>query len=71
VLSGVSMVLSVASGAAKLAGGAAAGTVGAVGVLPWAGLSVAGLAGLLWVRTSPVRDGSSSASAPAVAADSD
>ena len=72
VLSGVSMALSLASGAAKLAGGAAAGTLGAVGVLPWAGLTVAGLAGLLWVRTSPVRDLTAAASGSArSAADSD
>ncbi|NHN48112.1 MFS transporter [Halostella sp. JP-L12] len=72
VLSGASMALSLASGAAKLAGGAAAGSLGAVGVLPWAGLTVAGIAGLLWIRTSPVRDQSTApASAPAVAAESD
>jgi len=71
VLSGASMALSLASGAAKLLGGAAAGTTGAVGVLPWAGLTVAGLAAVLWLVTSPVRSGTATASAPpAPAADS-
>ncbi len=72
VLSGVSMALSLASGVAKLLGGAVAGSVGAVGVLPWAGLTVASLAGLLWLATSPVRDGGTKAGATATApADSD
>ncbi|EMA02275.1 hypothetical protein C439_06830 [Haloferax mediterranei ATCC 33500] len=55
VLSGASMVLSTASGLANLAGGAIADSLGPVTFLPWAGLTVAGAAGVLWVATSPVR----------------
>ncbi|WP_135820572.1 MFS transporter [Halostella litorea] len=71
VLSGASMALSLAGGAAQLVGGAAAGTFGAVGVLPWAGLTVTGAAAVLWLAASPVREGSGAAgSPPAAAADS-
>lgn len=61
VLSGASMVLSTASGLANLAGGAIADSLGPVTFLPWAGLTVAGAAGLLWVTTSPVRSSDDSA----------
>jgi MFS family permease len=55
VLSGASMVLSLVAGAANLLGGWAADGVGPVQFLPWAGVAVAGAAGLLWLATSPVR----------------
>ena len=60
VLSGVSMVLSSASGVANLVGGEIAATLGPVQFLPWAGLTVAGVAGVLWLATSPVRTPSES-----------
>ncbi|WP_158058284.1 MFS transporter [Halorussus halophilus] len=55
VLSGASLVLSLASGAANLLGGWIAETMGPVQFLPWAGLTVAGVGGVLWLATSPVR----------------
>ncbi|WP_435346924.1 MFS transporter [Haloarchaeobius sp. HRN-SO-5] len=55
VLSGVSMVVGLASGSAKLVGGWGATHVGPVGILPWAGVVVPAVAALLWVATAPVR----------------
>ncbi|KAB1192188.1 MFS transporter [Haloferax sp. MBLA0076] len=54
-LSGASMVLSTSSGLANVVGGEVANVRGPIQFLPWAGLSVAGVAGLLWLATSPVR----------------
>lgn len=56
VLSGVSMAMSLVAGVFKVVGGQAAGATGPLAVLPWAGLAVAGVAGLLWLATSPVAD---------------
>lgn len=55
VLSGVSMVVSVAAGTAKLVGGWAATYTGPLTLLPWAGVGISLVAGLLWVATDPVR----------------
>jgi MFS family permease len=55
VLSGVSMVLTLVSGAANVLGGRVAATVGPVQFLAATGVGVAVLAGLLWVATDPVR----------------
>lgn len=55
VLSGASMALSLVSGAANVVAGRVAETTGPVDFLPWAGVAVAGVAGALWVVTSPVR----------------
>lgn len=55
VLSGASMVLSLASGTANVVGGWMAEATGPVGFLPGAGLAVAGAGGVLWLATSPVR----------------
>ncbi|RBI61499.1 MFS transporter [halophilic archaeon] len=55
VLSGASMMLSLAGGTAKLVGGWAAARTGPVGILPWAGVATACVAGLLWLAVSPVR----------------
>lgn len=53
VLSGASMVLSLAGVGARLAGGAAAEVVGPVTVLAAAGVALSGTAGLLWLTVSP------------------
>ena len=55
VLSGASMVLSLASGTANLLGGRVVERFGPVEFLPWVGVTVAVVAGLLWLATSPVR----------------
>ncbi len=55
VLSGVSMVVSLAGVAANLSGGRLAQTVGPLRLLPWVGVGVAVVAAVLWVLTSPVR----------------
>jgi len=57
VLSGASMVLSLASGTANLLGGRVVERFGPVEFLPWVGVAVAAAAGLLWLATSPVRSG--------------
>jgi predicted MFS family arabinose efflux permease len=72
VLSGASMVLSLSAGVAKLVGGALAAATGPVAFLPWAGVGVAGAAGLLWLATAPVRPlaaGSSTAAGAASGTD--
>lgn len=55
VLSGVSMVLHLASGVSNAVAGHLAETTGPVAILPVAGVSVAVAAGLLWATASPVR----------------
>jgi MFS family permease len=55
VLSGISMVLSLATVAARLATGPLAEVVGPAGVLAGAGVGLSVLAGALWLLTSPVR----------------
>lgn len=57
VLSGASMVLSLAAAGANFLGGWVATATGPVRFLPGAGIAVAGVAGLLWLATSPVRSG--------------
>jgi MFS family permease len=59
VLSGVSMVLSLASGTANLLGGRVAEGIGPVTFLAATGIAVSLAAGVLWSLTSPVRDDSS------------
>ncbi|NHX36642.1 MULTISPECIES: MFS transporter [Halolamina] len=56
VLSGVSMVLSLASGSANVLGGRVAEGVGPVTFLAATGVAVSVAAGVLWLLTSPVRD---------------
>ncbi|MFD1513374.1 MFS transporter [Halomarina rubra] len=56
VLSGVSMVLSVASGTANVLGGHVAESVGPVAFLSATGVSVAVVAGGVWLWTEPVRE---------------
>ena len=56
VLSGVSMVLSLASGTANVLGGRVAAGVGPVTFLATTGVVVSLAAGVLWLLTSPVRD---------------
>ncbi|MEF8773917.1 MAG: MFS transporter [Halobacteriales archaeon] len=68
VLSGVSMVLSLAGVVARVAGGAIAEVTGPVAFLGGAGVALAVAAVALWIAVSPVRPaGSESADAPAVA----
>lgn len=68
VLSGVSMVLSLAGVVARVAGGAIAEVTGPVAFLGGAGVALAVAAGTLWIVVSPVRPaGSESADATAVA----
>lgn len=55
VLSGVSMALSVASGAANAVGGYVAESVGAVTFLWTATVAVAAAGGVVWLATNPVR----------------
>lgn len=55
VLSGASMVLSVAMGLSKFVAGVASSAVGVVRFLVIAGLAVAGLGALVWIAVSPVR----------------
>jgi MFS family permease len=55
VLSGASMVLSVAMGLAKFVAGAASAVVGVVRFLVLAALTVAALGALVWVGLSPIR----------------
>ncbi|WP_267640551.1 MFS transporter [Haloarchaeobius amylolyticus] len=62
VLSGASMALSLASGLAKLGGGAVAEGTGAVRTIALAGVVVALGAGVLWVAVSPVRSASGAGS---------
>jgi len=57
VLSGASMVLSLAAGTANLLGGRVVERFGPVEFLPWVGVGVAAAGGLLWLATSPVRSG--------------
>ncbi|MFW5949142.1 MAG: MFS transporter [Halolamina sp.] len=56
VLSGVSMVLSLASGTANVLGGHVAEDTGPVTFLAVTGVLVSIAAGVLWLLTSPVRD---------------
>jgi MFS family permease len=56
VLSGVSMVLSLVGGVARLAGGPVAASTGPTLFLALAGVTLATLAGVVWLGTSPVRD---------------
>lgn len=69
VLSGAAMVLSTAAALAKFASSAAATGVPAVEFLPWVGVGGAALGGILWLVTSPVRDGSDGAFDPSPGAD--
>ena len=59
VLSGVSMVLSLASGTANVLGGPVAEGTGPVTFLAATGVAVSLAAGVLWLLTSPIRDDSS------------
>ncbi|ELZ39035.1 hypothetical protein C471_08685 [Halorubrum saccharovorum DSM 1137] len=59
VLSGVSMVLSLASGTANVLGGPVAEEIGPVVFLAATGVAVSIAAGVLWLLTSPIRDDSS------------
>lgn len=68
VLSGVSMVLSLVGGVARLAGGPIAESIGPTLFLAGAGVTLATLAGLVWVATSPVRPATSAREADAPAA---
>ncbi|WP_049972809.1 MFS transporter [Haladaptatus cibarius] len=56
VLSGVSMALSLAGGGANLVAGQFAERVGLIVFLAVAGCLSVGAAGLLWIRTTPVRN---------------
>jgi hypothetical protein len=69
VLSGAAMVLSTAAALAKFASSAAATGVPAVEFLPWVGVGGAALGGILWLATSPVRDGSDGAFDPSPGAE--
>ncbi len=62
VLSGVSMVLSLASGAANVLGGRVAEGIGPVSFLAATGVAVSVAAAVLWLLTSPVRDEPTTAS---------
>ncbi|SEL20860.1 MFS transporter [Haloferax larsenii] len=55
VLSGASMALAVIGGTARIAAGWATELLGPVGFLPWAGVTLATAAGVLWLLVSPVR----------------
>lgn len=55
VLSGVSMVLSVASVVANVGGGRVADRVGGLALLPWVGVAVALVAAVVWVVANPIR----------------
>jgi MFS family permease len=55
VLSGAQMVLTLGTSTASLIGGVVAETTRPVQVFFWIGVSVAILAGLLWITVSPVR----------------
>lgn len=68
VLSGASMVLSVAMGLSKFVAGVASSAVGVVRFLVVAGLAVAALGGLVWIAVSPVRQAPSSTVEDAAAA---
>lgn len=57
VLSGVSMVISLAAGTANLLAGPLAARLGPVAFLPWVGVGLAALGAVLWVVTRPVRSG--------------
>jgi MFS family permease len=61
VLSGVSMILSLAGGVANLIAGRIAEVTGVIQFLAGAGVVVAGAAGFLWLLTSPVRSQDESA----------
>jgi len=71
VLSGVSMVLSLATMGARLATAPLAAAVGPAGVLAGAGVGLSVLAGALWVLTSPVRPLGADAGGGAAAATGD
>ena len=57
VLSGVSMVLSLAGGTANVVAGEVAARVGLLTFLAVVGVGVAATAGLVWVTTTPIRPG--------------
>ncbi len=63
VLSGASMVLSLSGAAANLVGGWVVASTGPVAFLPWAGVAIAAVGGILWLATSPVRSLGGSATA--------
>lgn len=72
VLSGASMVLSLASGTANLVSGSLVELLGPFRFLAAAGVVIAGAGGLLWLAVSPVRsDAGPSTTAPAGAAEVD
>jgi MFS family permease len=68
VLSGASMVLSLASGTANLVSGSLVGVLGPFRFLAMAGVGIAGLGGLLWLAVSPVRSQTGPASTVAASA---
>jgi len=55
VLSGVSMILTLASGVSAAVFGPIAESMGALSFLPRAGIVVASVAALLWIATNPIR----------------
>lgn len=61
VLSGASMILSVAAGLAKITAGILAARIGLLQFLAIAGVTVAMAGGVLWMTVSPVDDVSSHA----------
>jgi len=69
VLSGVSMVLSLAAGLNNVVAGQIAERVGPVAFLAGAGAVIAVLAGLLWVAVSPVRGQTDDDDAPGESSD--
>lgn len=64
VLSGVSMVFSLAHGVARIVGGPVAASTGPTLFLAFAGVTLATLAGVVWLGTSPVRDRAESTASP-------
>jgi MFS family permease len=64
VLSGVSMVLSVAGVIANVGGGRLAEQVGGLQLLPWVGVGVAAVAAVVWLAVSPVRPESETTAGP-------
>jgi len=72
VLSGASMVLSLASGTANLVSGSLVELLGPFRFLAAAGVLLAGLGGLLWLAVSPVRTSEGTSATPtATTADAD
>lgn len=55
ILSGASMVLSIAAGGATFVGGLLASQLGILELIPLLGIIVPGIAALVWITTSPIR----------------